>query len=97
MEIIIKPHQTGKTQELIRRSAESGAYMVCIHRREALRVVAAAEEMGLRIHFPLTLDEFLQGLYYGRRVKSLLIDNADLFLQAVSSVPIDAMTISEQE
>ncbi len=94
MELIIESQRGGKTTKLIDKSAETGAYIVCHNMQEADRVFSAALKMGKNIPHPISADEFLKGQYYAKGVKSLLIDNADLFIQSISKVPIDAISLT---
>jgi hypothetical protein len=89
--------RSGKTTELIRLSAETGGYIVCLNMDEASRIQFQSQEMGLKIPFPITFDEFKSHQYYGRGIKGFLIDNADMLLKSMSSVPVLAITMSNPE
>ena len=96
MRVIAKGRRHGKTTELIRMAAESGAYIVTTTHRDAIRIVREAEGLGLYINFPLTVEEFRSGQYVAaaRRIPGLLFDNADMVLQAMSSAPVLAMSVT---
>lgn len=95
MKVICRAQRTGKTEELIREcAAERDAYMVCINHEEAHRVFMQAQGMGLKIPFPLNAHEFLNGQYYGHGIKIFFIDNADLLLEGVTNVPIEAISVT---
>lgn len=94
MKTHIIPRGKGKTTKLIKKSAETGDYIVCHSLDEANRIQAEAQEMGLQIPLPITYNEFLKKLYYGKVISGFLIDNADVFLQSLSNVPINSITVS---
>lgn len=94
MKIIARGRAQGKTEELIRMSAETGDYIVTASHHEAWRIAQTAKAMGLTIPFPLTAYEFQQGQYHGGGVRGLLIDNAELVLRAMSAVPVLAISLT---
>lgn len=97
MKIIFKPLRTGKTTELIRLSEEKGFYIVCFNRQEALRVASNAKYHGFKIPFPMTYDDLLEKRYYGKGIKGILIDNADIFLDYIAGdLQLGAITLSPQ-
>lgn len=98
MDIIFGGRQTGKTQELIRRSARSGHRIVCSDRNEAQRVFSVAQEMELGIPFPVTFAEFRNMVGRGTEIRGYLIDNAEKFIQHVCpGAVIEAITFSVRE
>jgi hypothetical protein len=94
MKTHIIPRGKGKTTELIKKSAESGDYIVCHQLAEVNRIQMEARRMGLRIPLPITYDEFLKKRYHSKGISGFLIDNADMFLQSLSDVPINNITVS---
>ena len=68
MEIIVSERQTGKTMQLIKKSAESRGYIVVANSQRAVMVFEMARSMNLKIPFPLTFDEFLGQVYFGRGI-----------------------------
>lgn len=95
MKVFCTPRRSGKTTELIKQCAEHGGYIVCTNKDEALRVSQRAKKMGLNIPLPLCADEFLKGQYHGIGIERLYIDNADLILQQIAKVPIEAISVSK--
>lgn len=93
MKLIISGRGAGKTTELVRRSAETGYYIVTVNRQAALSVTYIARDLGLKIPFPLTAQEFIQGKY-DSGVRGVLIDDADDLLRSFSRVPVFAATMS---
>lgn len=94
MKTILKGRREGKTNELIRLSAETGYYIVVATQRHATEVFLRAKEQGAVIPFPVSFDEFLRERS-GPGVKGYLIDDADLLLQRLSSIPILAITLTQ--
>lgn len=94
MKKIIDKIRSGKTTQLIKMSAETGAYIVCLSMEDAARIQRQSQQMNLKIPFPITFDEFVSRKYYGAGVKGFLIDNADMLLQSMSNVPVLAITMS---
>ena len=96
VEIILSPRKSGKTAKLIEQCAEKGGYIVCFDHDEAYRIAQRAREMGLFIPFPLTSVEFFERSYFGRNIKQFYIDNADIILQGLTSVPIATITLTDK-
>jgi hypothetical protein len=91
-EIIIRGRQGGKTSELIRRSAETGCYIVCTDRRRAWQIAEQARDIGLNIPFPLTAAEWQKHAYHPPGVRGLLFDDLDRIIQGMTAVPVLAAT-----
>ena len=58
MQLIIGGRRSGKTAELIKRSAESGTYILVSSRAMASQIFDQARAMGYAIPFPVTLEEY---------------------------------------
>jgi len=84
IKLIIRPMRGGKTTELIKRCAERGGYIVCRSLEEAGRIFGQAKQMGLKIPFPISYDEFVNRKYYGKGVKKFHIDNIDMLVIYIS-------------
>jgi hypothetical protein len=102
MKIILKPRQTGRTEELIRMCVEAEArgevsYIVCFDQPEARRIFQRAIDLGFNMGFPITFDEFLNQEYAARNIRNFYIDNADHLLQRLSHVTIQAITMEESD
>lgn len=98
MKIIFREPKTGKTAELIKRCANNGGYIVCVDERRAKYTADMAKNMGEKIPFPLTFDEFLKRRYYEKGVKQVYIDNADLLIERIASgIRIDAIVMDDTE
>jgi hypothetical protein len=94
MKKVLLPRCGGKTTELIKESAQTGCYIVCANKKEACRISSIAKETGFNILFPLTFNEFIKKMYYGKNIKGFLIDNADILLQSLTEIPIVSITMS---
>lgn len=97
MRIIVGAAASGKTTDLIRISAETGYYIVTYSHEAAYKTAQMARGMGLDIPFPLSFGEFLRKEYFAKGVKGFLIDNVDMLLESLTSVPIGAITLTAQE
>lgn len=92
-ELIVRGRQGGKTTELIRRSAESGGYIVCTDQQRAGQIARQAKDLGLDIPFPLTAAEWLKRAWYPPGVRGMLFDDLDRIIQALTGpVPVLAAT-----
>lgn len=72
---------SGKTTELIKESARTGAYIVVSCKNEARDVFRLSKELGLNIPYPLTVNEMIYespSSYIFQ--KGILIDNLERIL-----------------
>lgn len=97
MKIIARPRKAGKTTELILEAEKSYSHIICPDHRAANIIWAQAREIGAVIPQPITWDEFREGRYYGEGIESFMIDDADIILQKMTSVPIKAITVTEEK
>jgi len=95
MEKIIHPRCVGKTTQLIKKSAQSGDYIVCASWQHSFRIEQQALRMGLKIPQPITFSEFLQKAYYAPGISGFLIDDVDICLQSLTKVPINAISLTK--
>ena len=94
MEKIIMQRGFGKTHQLIKMSSYTRATIVCHSREEAGRIVKTAEDGCLNIPEPMTYSEFMRGGYYVAGISGVLIDNVEMFLNSLSTIPIKAITLT---
>lgn len=74
------------------------AYMVCSSHAEAERVANLADELGKPISFRvITFGEFVNRRFAGQHITQFYIDNIEMLLQYISSVPIAAISINKDE
>lgn len=97
MHKIIRKRGAGKTTDLIRKSAETGTYILCANRKRALHIQKMADHLGLKIPFPVTVQEyFMSDGFLNSYIKSVYIDDADDVLQTVfNKVDIEIITMRE--
>lgn len=84
----------GKTHQLIRKSAETGNYIVCANISEAHYIQMQSISFNYVIPLPITYDEFINKKYHSKNINGFLIDNVDNLLEYMSNVPINTITIT---
>lgn len=98
-QITIGERQSGKTTKLIKRSAAEGSYILVATKRQANIIFKQAIEMGIKIPFPVTIDEVLN--YRNMRgtsiyQKGILIDESVSVLEYIfKGIPIYEITITD--
>ena len=97
MDIIISGKGSGKTTRLIKMADKYNGLIVCINRKDAGRIAEMAIRLGYTINLPITFDEFLSHQYYSQGVKRFFIDNADMLIQHMTNVAVEAITITQEE
>lgn len=102
MKVILRHRKTGRTQDLILMCSKAEkrgeiSYIVCASQEEARRIFEEAEALESPIAFPITYYEFRAQQYAGRNIQNFFIDNADHFLQSLTTVPIRAVTMEQTE
>ena len=68
--------------------------IVCLNRNEAHRIFEVASKNKQKINFPITFDEFINKEYNGVGCKCFHIDNADLFIQHLSMIPVETISVN---
>ena len=96
MEFYTGPKGSGKTTLLIKKSAETGATIVCRDNTESERIMAEAFKMCLYIPRPLTYEVILRG-YYSSAITGLLIDDLHGLFDQITNIPILAVTGRTEE
>ena len=98
MKVIIRPRRGGKTCDAIKIAADTGSFIVCFDATEAARVYTQAKRMGVRIPFPLTLEQVMNRQHLGLNIPGIVIDNVETWLyRLVGVTPIRAITITAEE
>ena len=97
MQVIHWPRGGGKTKKLIEMADNYNGYIVCPSIRDVERIFKMAQDMGKKINFPLTLEDFKHRKYHAPGCKRFYIDDVDRCLQALSGVPIVAITVTKEE
>lgn len=95
-EIIIGERGSGKTTELIKRSAETGSCILVATKMMAACVYTDAVHGGYNIPYPITIMEYLNGEFDKRT--PILIDELDLVLGSIFNFEkVEAVTLTKRE
>lgn len=97
MRIIYKGRGEGKTFELIKMASENNLYIVARDIKAVDYIINLAKKHNFFIPYPLTYNEFFNRKYYGKQIKGFLIDDAEVFLQYLTTVPIEAISLTRKE
>lgn len=99
MDIHVGGRGSGKSTTLIKKSAETGDYILVATKCQARAVYRQAKEMGYDILFPVTVSEITTGRKYFNdsymKKHGLLIDELRLVLDiAFCGIPIRGATLN---
>lgn len=99
MDIYVGARRSGKTATLIKKSAETGDYILVATKCQARAVYRQAKEMDYDIPFPVTVSEITTGRKYFNdsymKKHGLLIDELQLVLDvAFCGIPIHGATLN---
>lgn len=99
MDIYVGARRSGKTATLIKKSAETGAYIVVANKYQAHAVYRQAKEMDYDIPFPVTVSEITTRRNYFNdsymKKHGLLIDELRSVLDiAFCGIPIHGATLN---
>lgn len=85
MKKIIKPPYSGKTTELIRLSAETGATIITADCIRAKHTYKMAHDMGFQIPQPIAFKVYIyaRDMVDTTKIHKVLIDDADCCLQSL--------------
>ena len=97
MQVIYKGRGEGKTEELLQLAAKDQLTLVLINRSECMRVQRRAYDLGLTVPMPITHLDFFEGHRGGHRIKGLLIDNAEVFLQKMTHISVVAISVNKED
>lgn len=99
MDIIIGKRQTGKTTELIRRSAKEQICILVADKNRAGIVFKMAIELGFVIPYPVTVEDYFKGdKFRGSciRQEGVLIDDADDVLKMIfKEIPVRGIALTD--
>ena len=97
MQVIMGGRRSGKTAEMIKRSSETGIYIIVADRARASQIADQARAMGYYIPFPVTLEEYYRSRgFAGSSIRrdGLYIDDVKAVLQSMfGEVEIKAFTL----
>ena len=99
MNIYVGGRGSGKSATLIKKSAETGAYILVATKCQAIAVYRQAKEMGYNIPFPVTVSEITTRRKYFdvsyMKKRGLLIDELRMVLDvAFCGIPIHGATLN---
>lgn len=95
-EIIIGERGSGKTTELIKRSAETGSYILVATKMMAKCIHLSTLDMGYHILYPITIMEYLNS-EFDKRIP-ILIDELDLVLGSIFNFfKVEAVTLTKRD
>ncbi|MGH2063934.1 hypothetical protein ACRCJW_05435 [Aerococcus urinaeequi] len=95
MKVIYKGRGQGKTYDMIKLASENKGYILCSTFQQAQYIYDLSKDMGLSIHFPITYSEM--SLTKGQRIDSILIDNAEDFIETAVGKKVSAISITDEE
>ena len=95
MKVIYKGRGQGKTYDMIKLASENKGYILCSTFQQAQYIYELSKDMGLSIHFPITYSEM--PLTKGQRIDSILIDNAEDFIEMAVGKKVSAISITDEE
>ena len=95
MKVIYKGRGQGKTYDMIKFASENKGYILCSTIQQAQYIYELSKDMGLSIHFPITYSEM--PLTKGQRIDSILIDNAEDFIEMAVGKKVSAISITDEE
>ena len=86
-ELILGSRRSGKTLELIKRSAKDGIYILTLNKRRADDLFRFAQSVGFDIPYPVSIEDFRRNRFAGSSIEreGLYIDQADDILNQVFS------------
>lgn len=95
MKVIYKGRGQGKTYDMIKLASENKGYILCSTIQQAQYIYELSKDMGVSIHFPITYSEM--PLTKGQRIDSVLIDNAEDFIEMAVGKKVSAISITDEE
>ncbi len=94
MNKIIRKPFSGKTTELIKKSAETGMIIITPTKSMEKHTAKMAEDMGLQIPKPINIISYLNNRRFLGIHEKILIDNADVCLQVIFGIETEIDTIT---
>lgn len=94
-ELILGSRRSGKTTEMIKRSATDGLYILTGTKQQARYIFDQAKELGYDIPYPVTWDDFTKGRLHAPcfQKDGLLIDEVEHILCRIfKGIPIKGVT-----
>lgn len=98
--LFIAPRCSGKTTELIKKSAETGIYIMVLNEQRRQYVLDLSIKLGYNIPNPVTVDDYFRCKFNGSWIRrdGIYIDEAEDVLKRIfSGIPIRGMTLTTQD
>src|SRR5262245_55508716 len=83
MKLIKKGRRSGRTTELVQLAAANQYTIVCMDKRECLRILDIAKSFGTSIPKPYSFDELLRGRLKEVRTNGVVIDNVEYIIRII--------------
>lgn len=90
-EVIGGGRRRGKTTELIKRASRERLYILCPNRNMAKFIFERAEDMGLNIPFPVTIEDLP---LTSPHINEVLVDESEMVLEQLIGKRIAGMSTS---
>ena len=95
MQIIVRPRQLGKTEDVLRLAEEHFAYIVVPTRQDVDHVWRRAIDAGYDVPQPITWHDFMRQRYNGHGgVKSFVIDDLDRCVQSMTNIEVKGVSLN---
>ena len=93
MNAIIGNRGSGKTTALIKLSSKYQLYILVLNRVRQKQLSQQAHDLGYKIPYPITLDDYLRDKLRGSYIREILIDDVDDILKYIFST-VEIITVS---
>lgn len=99
MKVIARGRGQGKTTELVLESARTGRYILVYNRGLIKNLLDRAEQLGVSIPYPVTVEEIRQGKFYGSSLRrdGIIVDDAEIVLERLLRIPLTMISVSVNE
>lgn len=94
MEIIIGTRGSGKSVRLMKYAHKYDLQVVCIDRRACCNFSDLANQLNIKIKYPITFQELINGECYRRKTDKFVLDDVDQMLQHLVETSIQAVTFN---
>lgn len=98
-EVIVGTRGSGKTLSLIKKSADTGIYILVANKNRAAYVFSEARKLGLSIPYPVTIEEYFKGnKFIGSSIErdGIYVDDVDDVFKAIfRDIDIKAVTLTK--
>ena len=99
MKIICRNRQSGRTTEVIKKCAKYNYALIVVPTAQMANYVwKMAKEMGISIPYPITFEQFADGMFYGKNIDAFLFDDLDGSLKIMArGVSVDAVVFEKED